>query len=219
MLRNIKIWCAIVAIWGLLIPGLSYASPQLQETCGWYDASVLNLAPEYNQYADIVPTEFVKFRPTHIYGDQDFHGNGPHVTAETTIHISREGMSAYVHMRAKETRADWTTAEGSSGELWFVHFKSPWTLRSVGVADYDNGSLVVVPDSIIQIDNGGGNWWGLELLDYVDNGHGVDVFPADQHDARLIDHIEVIGDTNGKEAGNRTGISIYTKVTAFELCQ
>lgn len=55
------------------------------------------------------------FYPIHTYGDCDFAGHGPDVWLDALAFASADHktMVLRVHMKAKETVSDWTTAEGT----------------------------------------------------------------------------------------------------------
>lgn len=87
---------------------------------------------------------------------------------------------ANVYMRATETRADWTTAEGEAPPYRVYTSTTP--------IQYIIGRTV-----------------GEHF--YMDDDHALDVFefPAGQN---IIRRAEFVGDTRGDKAGTRTGVRI-----------
>jgi hypothetical protein len=58
------------------------------------------------------------WNPPHIAGDTEFGGDGPDVTARVTLAIQGSGAGnsvvASIYMDARETKADWTEAAGTT---------------------------------------------------------------------------------------------------------
>jgi hypothetical protein len=63
----------------------------------------------------VTPASIGFVPPNHPTGDKDYSGNGPHVFARVSLQASGQSVSYQVFMRARETKSDWTTVEGSGG--------------------------------------------------------------------------------------------------------
>jgi hypothetical protein len=125
-----------------------------------------------------VPTAF--FIPPLVEGDREFAGHGPVTSLRVDLQIRNEKeVWAQVYMRARETKSDWTTAEGT--------------------AEFQIGSH---PKRILDILTS-----RVQEHQYTDTNHAMDVFsfPA----SSLASRIEYVGDTQGQEAGTRTGCQIF----------
>jgi len=121
-----------------------------------------------------------EFIPQHVNGDQDFHGNGPqvNVTARIEIRNTRE-IWATIWMRARETKSNWTEAEGSTN---FMLYRN------------DKPILAILSDT-------------FSSLNYLDTNHRRDEFNLSIND--LVSKFECVGDTRGNEAGSRTGVTVH----------
>lgn len=137
---------------------------------------------------DINPTPF--FVPPLVGGDREFAGHGPRVqvSARLSIRNSRE-LWATVYMNAKETRADWTQAEGTAEYLVYRH---PGVQRI----------LRIVSDS-------------YSFSSYVDTDHDVDFL--EMAAGELVRQFECVGDTRGPEAGLRTGVRVHFNPITLEV--
>ena len=62
------------------------------------------------------------YRPPHTRGDQDFNGNGPDVLCrvERSIVNYNTQVMAEIYMKAEQTKADWTTVEGTDSYILFI---------------------------------------------------------------------------------------------------
>lgn len=135
--------------------------------------------------------------PPHTSGDNDFDGHGPDVNINTSLHIhGATELWAYRWMRARETRSDWTTAEGMQQELIYRPRDSRYIV-SIRTPTY-------------------GEMW------YRDNDHADDyVFPGSGESPVVnlnhpVRHARVVGDTNGGEAGFRTGAALFFNPITIE---
>jgi hypothetical protein len=133
----------------------------------------------------------VTFMPPHTKGDRDFSGNGPTVNLTVVLVVNPQSVSAYVFMRAKETKSDWTTAEGSK----------TFPLNT--------------PDSGWRIDRVVGNLSAAHR--YTDGNHEVDSF--DLGSGGPVKRLEFVGDRKGDEAGTQTKVDITFNVLRVELTQ
>lgn len=121
-----------------------------------------------------------EFVPQHVNGDRDFGGHGPqvNVTASIAIRNSRE-IWATIWMRARETRSDWTEAQGSTT---FMLYRNEMPILSI------------LSDT-------------FSSLSYLDTNHRRDEFNLALND--LVSKFECVGDTRGNEAGSRTGVTVF----------
>lgn len=121
-----------------------------------------------------------EFVPQHVNGDQDFGGHGPqvNVTARIEIRNTRE-IWATIWMRARETRSDWTEAQGSTN---FMLYRNERPILAISSDTFSS-------------------------LSYLDTNHSRDEFPLSLSD--LVSKFECVGDTQGKEAGSRTGVTVH----------
>lgn len=116
--------------------------------------------------------------PIHTLGDCEFGGHGPAVTCRATASISSDQRSVNldVYMRAQETQADWTTAEGT---------------QRYGLLTYGANAGIRVKEiygpAAIQID-------------YTDTNHDVDSFLGSSFGT-----FSAVGDTDGNDVCNTTG--------------
>jgi len=125
-----------------------------------------------------VPTGF--FIPPHTGGDQEFKGHGPTTYVRVEIEIrDKNEIWAQVYMRSRETKKDWTAAEGTAGFKIHSH----------------NRPIIDIVSSIVQDHR------------YTDTNHDMDVFSFPPQN--LISRMECVGDTKGNEAGMRTGCQIF----------
>ena len=106
------------------------------------------------------------------------HGPTTYVRVEFRIRNSTE-LWAEVYMRARETKKDWTTAEGTTS---FKVYDSP-------------GRIIEVLSSSVQDHR------------YTDTNHEMDVFSFPP--SNMMSRVEYVGDTKGDEAGKRTGCQIF----------
>ena len=125
-----------------------------------------------------VPTGF--FIPPLTEGDAEYKGHGPrtYVRVELQVRNDRE-LWAQVYMRARETKANWTTAEGTA--------EYQIALQNTRILDILSSR---VQDHL-----------------YTDTNHELDVFSFPP--PNLMSRLECVGDTKGDEAGIRTGCQIF----------
>ena len=125
-----------------------------------------------------VPTAF--FIPPLVEGDRDFGGHGPVTYLRIDLQVRNDKeVWAEVYMRARETKSDWTTAEGT--------------------AEFQIGSS---PKPIIDILTS-----RVQDHQYTDTNHEMDVFSFPG--SGPVSRIEYVGDTKGAEAGIRTGCQVF----------
>jgi len=125
-----------------------------------------------------------RFIPPLVRGDSDFGGHGPDVRATATlVGIGTNRLSVRLFMEAVETQSDWTTARGTSANYLIYTAPAGNCIRSVTEGTFDE-------------------------LRYLDSNWAVDIFPH-QVDS-FVREYNLLGDTNGGEAGSRTGMAITT---------
>ena len=113
-------------------------------------------------------------------GDDDFDGHGPAVHAEVQLSAKNGKLWARIYMRARETQSDYTEAAGSND---FVVYDGPETI------------LAIAPGQDT-----------YSAYDYTDSNHADDVF--DLPAGELVRTFRFVGDTDGGEAGTRTGVAV-----------
>ena len=131
------------------------------------------------QFVDVLPSSTPKFVPPWTDGDADFNGNGPRVDLSAELSV-RNGNEIWVdvYMKARETRNDWTTAEGKRSFRVHVHSRNIAEIFSTKTSSASYLDEDHSPDRIVP--QGGGP---------------VESFFCD-------------GDTSGDEAGSETGVIV-----------
>jgi hypothetical protein len=148
-------------------------------------------------------------------GDKDFGGNGPQirVTCQLMISADRKQLIAVVYMQAKETKDNWTMAEGTatipvficnpSQTIQQINAATGFTKMDITVTDNNghddqfflpNGAVAITraQNSNWEVENGGQHMSGVEL-------------------------VRLVGDTNGDEAGSRTGVEIFFSPVSLKM--
>jgi hypothetical protein len=135
--------------------------------------------------SEIDPTPM--FIPSRVGGDREFEGHGPRVWVSARLSVrNSDELWVRVWMRAKETKADWTEAEGSANYLIHKHDRPIYGILSATYSqDY-----------------------------YLDTDHAVDLLT--QAPGELVRQFECVGDTKGKEAGIRTGVRVHFNPIVFK---
>jgi hypothetical protein len=140
-------------------------------------------------------------------GDKDFGGNGPEVklTCQLQISADRKQIQAVVYMRARETKDNWTMAEGTS-IIPIFKCNASQTIQSLGattgytkmdISFTDNNGhedQFYLPNGQAGVTNAQNSAWSL--VNAVTHSSGVEL-------------VRVVGDTNGDDAGARTGIELF----------
>ena len=136
------------------------------------------------------PNNIIRKCPSHVEGDRDFKGHGPNVSAWAQLRVV-DNQSVYVdyYIRARETRQDWTTAEGQWSDLL-------WTAP--------NGNTIMRITSAIRSETS-----------YRDTDHELDV-PA-VNGGNLVRRFEIMGDTGGNDVGNCTDDDVYLNIYFNEV--
>ena len=150
--------------------------------------------PEFDKGVIKKSVNPISYIPPHVWGDREFDGHGPDVSlSATTWKVNdyvkkRYEIHSRVYMNARETKSDWTTARGSKSVVLYRHNKP---IKRIVSDSYSAAS-------------------------YRDRNHSVDVLRLSA--SELVNRFEVVGDTKGKEAGDRTGVTVHFNPIAFEEC-
>jgi len=127
-----------------------------------------------------------KFIPSHVAGDREFKGHGPRVEVSASISLQNQTeIWARVRMQAKETTADWTEAAGSTNFMIYRH-------------DRPIAQLMTPTFS---------------LASYTDVNHADDELVLGG--SGLVERFICTGDTQGPEAGTRTGVVVRFNPITF----
>ena len=132
------------------------------------------------------PAAITRLCPSHIGGDREFAGHGPDVEAKASLEIRNSNQEIWVvlYLHAKETRSDWTEAEGTwDRKLWTVD--PGWTIVQIQTDTSSETS-------------------------YRDTDHSLDR-PA-VRGGSLVSRFEIMGDTGGNDVGNCTADDVYMNV-------
>ena len=118
-------------------------------------------------------------RPPHTRGDKDFAGHGPHIWIRAQIFKAGSHQLAFnLYMKAKETRDDFTTVEGSLNTTLYTAPIGYRIKRIVGKTGFPN------------------------LLDVVDKSQRAETYSTE------IGKLHVFGDRNGDDAEVYTRVTL-----------
>ena len=137
------------------------------------------IGPKCVQKIDHSQRVVTTFIPPRTRGDAEFGGNGPVVTAWVNAVNHRKYVTAYIYMKAKETKDDWTTAEGWTSDV--ILYTAPF--------GYDIIDVNAQPDD----------------FSYTDTNNDPDKF---DRGSGLVQRYVFVGDTDGDEAGTKTGVTV-----------
>lgn len=178
----------LVALFALVVTTPSQAAQQLAESTDGLEASSEpditppSFVPSELHSADVKTVQLSnipKFVPAHIGGDTEFDGHGPNAYASVRLEVRNGQLWARVYMTAKETKSDYTEVSGSNDYVV-----------------YDGERILsIAKDQDTYSDHS-----------YTDNNHEDDVF--DLPERELVRRFIFVGDTKGKEAGTRTGVTV-----------
>lgn len=133
--------------------------------------------------------DVITFVPPHTRGDREYDGNGPNINARVNIYVDNNTIKARVYMKARETRSDWSTAEGSA---IFNIYTAPSNRRIISIVSDKETST-----------------------SYTDSGHSEDFF--EKGSGELIKRFAFTGDTDGDEAGTRTKVKFTFNRVVIKL--
>jgi hypothetical protein len=161
------------------------------------------LVPRHNSVLEKRATAFFALpKAPGSSGDNDFGGNGPNVNVTVTINIRNSNeVWARIWMRARETKSDWTTAEGTNEQLIY-RAPAGTTIRRIisttssGLAytDTDHADDYVMPVL------------GEQSTAAQDSNWQLPTVPGAL--TPLVHFARVVGDTDGSDIG-RTGLQVF----------
>jgi hypothetical protein len=159
----------------------------LQYGCALVVASIAVLGSMSNAYAEgevkrIEEPGSQTIFPVWTRGDQDFKGNGPRIESSARIYVANGQLRVRICMTAKEITEDWTTASECSDRV--LYDGNAEGRPVIGIATNQDTSSEY---------NG------------VDNDEEV-IVTESKDDNELVKSFEVMGDTQGADAG----VSTYT---------
>lgn len=121
----------------------------------------------------------ISYMPPLTYGDREFAGNGPEVTAYVNLRIEdRRKIIARVYMKAKENKKNWTTAEGFKD--FIIYTSDPNKVIE----------SIITPTS--------------DSYFYIDDNIYMDEFPG----SGLVRKFRFMGDGEGDDVGYHTRVEI-----------
>ncbi len=130
----------------------------------------------------VSPRAYLSYTPPHTRGDREYSGNGPEVWANARLINEGTHIDFRLWMKAKETRSDWTTAEG---ETIISYYPAPSGYRIDRiVAGYAESSA-----------------------HYVDTDHNEDRQGGGPNGP--VKEFVFRGDRSGDDAGSYTGVDVY----------
>lgn len=137
------------------------------------------------------------FRPPHIWGDRDFFGHGPKVSIEVKLKIDGESrVIAECAMDARETTGDRTRAKGRHESTIYV---APSGVKIKELLS-DSRSWLSYIDTDHEEDI---------LVSRVGSMDEVDIRSFHRNTTDCVTFLRTVGDTNGDEAGRRTGFEAF----------
>lgn len=138
-----------------------------------------------------VRNTYLSFTPPHTRGDREYSGNGPEVWATARWFKEDTRVNLHLWMKAKETRSDWTTAEGERVEPYYTA-PSGWRIDSI------EGNLE-------------------SSAHYVDTDHNDDRQGGGP--SGPIKEFKFRGDRDGDDAGIYTGVDVTFNPLVVKLVQ
>lgn len=141
---------------------------------------------------ETIPGSQYTYRPPHTRGDKEFSGHGPRVWVKVSLSNHGTDISATIHMQAKETKEDWTTAEGNT-TIPLYTAPSGYRIKQLLVSTEDE-------------------------MAYTDDSNASDDFQ--RASGGPVAHYNVVGDTeSGNDAGDRTQVTVTFNPLHIELEQ
>lgn len=180
-LFNKPFQCAVFSVFVLIVTG---CCPGPWPWCKNGDEDVIK---EFR----FAPASITRLCPNHIGGDREFSGNGPDVTARVSLDTrnSETEIWATLYLHAKETKSNWTEAEGTwQRKLWTA----------------EPGYKIVSIDSDRSSE-----------AHYTDTDHSLD--KPSPTGGTLVSAFEIMGDTGGNDVGNCTADDVYMNVYFNEI--
>ena len=175
---------------------LSKASDKL--TLEWQNRPISSIAviqpatPVCREKIDTYARDtYLSFTPPHTRGDKEFAGHGPEVWARANWSSDGTHVKLKLWMKARETRSDWTTAEGERNETYYTA-PPGWRI-----------------DSIVS---------GLESsAHYVDTDHNDDRQGGGPNGP--VKEFKFRGDHDGDDAGSYTGVDVTFNPLVVKLVE
>lgn len=148
---------------------------------------LFNCEEEYR----FTPLPITRLCPNQIGGDREFDGHGPEVRCSATLKLENSGKELWVTitLHAKETRSDWSEADGK------------WE-RKLETAPVGKKFVRIVSDT-------------YSTAQYTDTNHRLDL--PQVLGGSLVEKFEVMGDTGGNDIGNCTDDDVYLNVHFNEI--
>lgn len=179
--------------------GVPVSSASNRLTLEWQDRPISSIAviqpatPVCKEKdVPISPRAYLSYTPPHTRGDREYSGNGPEVWA--TARWINEGthINFRLWMKAKETRSDWTTAEGERIESYYTP-PSGWRIDSIVEGKAESSAH------------------------YVDTNHTDDRKGGGS--SGPVKEFVFRGDRDGDDAGIHTGVDIYFNPLVVRLVE
>jgi hypothetical protein len=153
-----------------------------------------------NAFLNKIKTAF--YVPPHTHGDSDFDGHGPNVNCSVNLAVSedKKQLIAKVYMKAIETQNDWTTCEGATD---FVIFSCTGnqTIEQINLPASSNATYTDTDhdeDFVVA---------GVGETNTLAQNSNWQLVKKNVND--LVDFYRFIGDTEGDEAGTKTGVEVF----------
>lgn len=161
-------------------------------------AVAIERAPKSSKIRDKVKVALprrILFVPPHTRGDREFKGNGPAVQVSARVTSNKRQAMFSIYMKARETKSDYTTAEGWSDPREQVFYTAPrgWKIVSV------NGEKSL-------------SW--KNLVNYVDRNHTAHV------QRTAIGIITTYGDRDGNDVSEYTRVkALLNRSVSIEIAR
>lgn len=134
---------------------------------------------------------YLSYTPPHTRGDKEYDGHGPEVWATARLVNDGTHIKLRLWMKARETRSDWTTAEGERVESYYTA-PSGWRIESIeGNAE--------------------------SSAHYVDSDHNDDRQGGGPNGP--VKEFKFRGDHKGDDAGSYTGVDVYFNPLIVKLVE
>ena len=134
---------------------------------------------------------YLSYTPPHTRGDREYSGNGPEVWATARWISDGAHVNLRLWMKAKETRSDWTTAEGERIEPYYTA-PSGWRIDSI------EGNVE-------------------SSAHYVDTDHNDDRQGGGPNGP--VKEFKFRGDRDGDDAGSYTGVDVNFNPLVVKLVE
>lgn len=134
---------------------------------------------------------YLSYTPPHTRGDKEYDGHGPEVWATARWVNDGTHINLRLWMKAKETRSDWTTAEGVRVESYYTA-PSGWRIESI------EGNVE-------------------SSAHYVDSDHNDDRQGGGPNGP--VKEFKFRGDHKGDDAGSYTGVDVYFNPLVVKLVE